>query len=298
MKVLVLGYGSAGRRHVEHLKALKQTVGVYDPKQAPLADPDVRCFAHEDMAWLWEPDAVVIATPAETHARLVFGAVAVKACQRVFVEKPLYLDCLEVPVFACPLPEVFQVGYQLRCHAGARALKLAVEEGRVGRVWCGRFYTGSHLDTWSGSGYADALLECSHELDAARWLFGDAEVVGAVQHGDTWEVALRHACGICSTVHMSTAERQYRREWEVVGLDGVVRWDSPEGHVTLARGGTLETIWRGGPVVENIAAYRAQLAAFVAGTTSPCTLGDGLAVLRLCDRARVLAQTLPTQSFV
>ena len=302
VKVLVLGYGSAGRRHVAHLLSLGARVAVYDPALVGRAvempadtrpAPPPRVFWDEGDAMRWGADAVLIATPAQDHLRALARVVAA-SFRHVFVEKPLALAAFEFD----GLDELcVQVGYQLRSHPGCRALKDAVDAGAVGSVQSARFYTGSHISTWGGSSYADALLECSHELDAARWVMGEAEVAGAACHPReaTWEVVLRHAGGPLSSVHMSTVEHLYSRRWCVVGTGGVATWDSAEALTTVERvGGAVETVWQGESMeAANRQAYRAQLEAFLsaarAGATPPCSLEDGLAALRLCDRARTLS---------
>jgi predicted dehydrogenase len=309
VRVLVVGYGSAGARHAQLLVDMGHDVVAYDA--------DVRAAERErhyrqgffgqqeeDAAWAWTTargegfDAAVIATPATEHLAGVCRAV--QAGLPVLVEKPVAASADHLSLFEALARDypahVAQVGYQLRCHEGPRALRDSMRGGAVGRVLASRLYTGSHLEAWGGrrSSYADALLECSHELDGARWLFGDLALLaaGVSATGGTWEVLLGSSCGPVS-VHMSTEERVYRRRWEVVGEDGVLTWDSVEGRVWLERRGAVDTLLRHDHLAANLAAYREQLARFVAAARvgpPPCTLREGLATLHLCQRAREAAK--------
>ena len=70
MKVLVFGAGSIGTRHVNNLKKYVET-GVYDPDENNLNkfkdDKLVNCFHHEDDAWQWKADGIVVSTPNNLH---------------------------------------------------------------------------------------------------------------------------------------------------------------------------------------------------------------------------------------
>lgn len=80
-------------------------------------------------------DAVVIATPPESHARL--ARLAVNAGKHVFVEKPLatsLADGLELQQVARAANRVVMAGHLLRFHGGVSSLRNLVSSGELGRV--------------------------------------------------------------------------------------------------------------------------------------------------------------------
>lgn len=82
-----------------------------------------------------EIDAVVLATPPESHARL--ARLAVSAGKHVFVEKPLatsLADGLELQQAARAASRVVMAGHLLRFHGGVAALRRLVSSGELGRV--------------------------------------------------------------------------------------------------------------------------------------------------------------------
>ena len=89
--------------------------------EAAIADPAV--------------NAVVLATPAETHGRLVLDAL--RAGKDVFVEKPLALDLQEARRI-CDVAEshgrVLMVGHLLQYHTAFLKLKEIVRNGDLGRL--------------------------------------------------------------------------------------------------------------------------------------------------------------------
>jgi predicted dehydrogenase len=80
-------------------------------------------------------DAVVIATPPESHARL--ARLAVDAGKHVFVEKPLatsLADGVELEQVARTRRRVVMAGHLLRFHGGVAKLRELVSSGELGRV--------------------------------------------------------------------------------------------------------------------------------------------------------------------
>lgn len=288
LNVLLIGKGSAGSRHYASLRADGCDVAVADPQCEP--DGSRRFATDADAARSFAPEAVVIATPADQHlaqlARWAFDQGL-----PTFVEKPLFTTA----DWSREGEPVVHVGYQLRFHDAAIAFRDAVKNGVAGAPMSARFYVGQDMRLWPGRGYADALLECSHELDAARWVLGDGTLAGAARVGETWEMLLRHDSGCVTTAHLSGDQVMTRRFWEVVGTRGFVRWSWDDDEV--ASGSSLQethVLWRGNARECNEHAYRAEIREFLRcararDRQTACTLADGLAVLRWCDEARAMA---------
>jgi predicted dehydrogenase len=91
-------------------------------------------------------DAVVLATPAATHAELTLEALA--HGKDVFVEKPLALDtraALEIQAATERSGRIVQVGHLLRYHPAVEWLDAAVQEGELGDlryIYCRRVNLG------------------------------------------------------------------------------------------------------------------------------------------------------------
>jgi UDP-2-acetamido-3-amino-2,3-dideoxy-glucuronate N-acetyltransferase len=89
--------------------------------QAVLSDPSV--------------DAVVIATPAETHFDLT--KLALRAGKDVFVEKPMTLkadETEELISMSAGLGRILMVGHLLEFHPAIIRLQQLIEEGHLGRI--------------------------------------------------------------------------------------------------------------------------------------------------------------------
>jgi UDP-2-acetamido-3-amino-2,3-dideoxy-glucuronate N-acetyltransferase len=83
-----------------------------------------------------EIDAVVVASPSETHGP--FGLEALRAGKHVFVEKPFALSSREARRMVSEARKrnrVLMVGHLLMYHPGVQALAKLVHKGAVGRVF-------------------------------------------------------------------------------------------------------------------------------------------------------------------
>jgi UDP-2-acetamido-3-amino-2,3-dideoxy-glucuronate N-acetyltransferase len=140
-RVACIGAGHWGKNLVRNFAELGALAAVCeaDParRQALEAQyPEVGVTGDVD-ALLRSPeiDAVVIATPAETHAGLVRRALA--AGKHVFVEKPLALSVEEGEELVASAERrgrVLMVGHLLWYHPAVLRLKEIIDEGELGRI--------------------------------------------------------------------------------------------------------------------------------------------------------------------
>lgn len=140
LKVCLVGCGSWGKNLARNFHALGALYGLCDSSPAALGlarlYPQARTYA-EFHEVLEDPavDAAVIATPAETHARLALAAL--EAGKDVFVEKPIALDCGDARRMvqaARARGKILMVGHLLRYHPAVRKLQDMLGEGLLGKI--------------------------------------------------------------------------------------------------------------------------------------------------------------------
>jgi predicted dehydrogenase len=293
LRVLVVGSGPAGRRHVRnalllgHDTALARRAG---RETAGLAtDLGVDVFAGLDQAASWEPDAVVAADPPSAHLTTARWAVE-RGC-RALVEKPLApspegVDALLAAAAAGGVR--LEVAYNLRFHPALQAIARAIGSGRIGRLLSARAEVGSYLPDWhpeldhraASPGRADlgggAALTLAHELDLVLWIAGEvADARGfaasrsslGIDTDDTAELVLRHTSGALSSVHVDLVDRSHHRGSRWVGDTGTLAWELG-GPVTATTAAGTETVWDD-PSFELAATYEAELAAFLGDEPFP-----------------------------
>ena len=141
-RVALLGHGQWGRNLARNLAKLGALSMVSDPNPDRLtsvadAYPGVNAVS-DPMAVLESPeiDAVVVATPAASHAAL--ARLAIEHGKDVMVEKPLALnvrDGIDVATLAAQHGRVLMVGHLLEYHPAVEKLRELVSSGALGRIY-------------------------------------------------------------------------------------------------------------------------------------------------------------------
>ncbi|KER81000.1 oxidoreductase [Xanthomonas arboricola pv. celebensis] len=189
----VVGYGYVGRTF--HAPLIAGTPGLAlhsvvssKPQQVQADFPDVAVLADLETA-LADPalDAVVLATPNQTHAPFALQALA--AGKHVLVDKPFVLDAAqarEVVAAAAAAGRIVSVFQNRRWDADFLTVRRLIDEGQLGEVV--EFH--SHFDRfrpqvrdrWRESDIPGAGLWYDlgpHLLDQALQLFGTPQAIGA-----------------------------------------------------------------------------------------------------------------------
>ena len=140
-KIALLGCGYWGKNLARNLKKLDALKLVCDPAQvgreiAKEKVPGVTISCNfEDAIYSNDIDAVVIATPAESHFEL--AATALKAGKDVFVEKPMALNVkhgLEMQRLANEKGRILMVGHLLEYHSAVLRLRELIGGGELGNL--------------------------------------------------------------------------------------------------------------------------------------------------------------------
>jgi len=211
VKILVVGLGSIGQRHVRNLRALlgdrveilahrvRGLDGVITEGMAVEAGSSVTAkygvtpFDRLETALAQRPDAVFVCNPTSEH--LSTALAAVHAGCHVFVEKPLSHspDGIDELIAAADAAQrVVAVGYQMRRHPALLRTRALLQQRAIGRMISVRAEMGEYLPDahpyedyrTSYAARADlggGVLRCYiHEFDYLCWLFGLPRRVFAV----------------------------------------------------------------------------------------------------------------------
>jgi len=315
MQFLVVGCGSIGRRHTRNLRELGvQDILVFDPDQERGARLAAECQAEQatrlELAYAQRPEAALICAPTSLH--LTLAKQALRHNCHLFVEKPLSHNLEGVQEFVREVEargRVLLMGYNLRFDPLLHQLRAWLEESRIGHVISARLHVGSYLPSWRPwedyrGGYGankslggGVILDASHELDYALWLFGapDSVYCAGGKHSslqidveDVAEIILSYDKSVIS-VHLDYVSPSPQRTCDVVGDDGQIHADLIARKLMLfdkaARQWDPPHIYC--PFDE---LYRIEMRHFldcVAGKTSPAIDSSAtVASLRLADAAK------------
>lgn len=185
-KILIISLGSIGQRHLRNTRAMlpDAQIAVYRqhtstngkvPEGADLVFDDFQ--AAQD----FRPDAVIVSSPAHKHIEMARPFAAQGA--HLFIEKPLAHEAAALVDFK-ESSSFVMVGYVLRFLPALNFIRDLLADGTYGTVRKAHVQVGQWLPDWRpDSDYrhgvsaqkklgGGALLELSHELDYATWLFG------------------------------------------------------------------------------------------------------------------------------
>ena len=252
MKILVVGCGSIGERHIRNLTML--SVGkiiACDTNPERLVFITEKYGIQETYTELQEAidqeiDAVLICTPPNSHIPIAVKAVGSKA--HVFIEKPMSnsLDGVdELIKRASKNGLIICVGYNFRFHRGLELVKNMLDRGEIGTILSARAEFGQYLPDWRpwqdymqsytakkdlGGGI---ILDGSHEIDYMCWLLGDVDEIFCftgkvssleVETEDATEILLKFKSGAIGEVHLDFVRRDYSRTCEIIGETGTIKW--------------------------------------------------------------------------
>jgi predicted dehydrogenase len=261
VRVLVVGLGSIGRRHLSNLRRQLPDSDITVWRHARVAGLDQipaeadRIVYGLDEALSHRPEIAILASPASSHVPT--AAALASAGVHMLVEKPLSdsLDGIDALLDDCRRQGlVLMVGYHLRFSPSLNCLRNAVADGVVGRILSVRSEVGQYLPEWRpGADYRQGVsarrdlgggvvLELSHELDYVRWIGGEIRSVSAeigqlggleIDVEDVAEILLRFTSGAIGSVHLDMLQRSATRTCKVIGTEGILGWDGLDGCVRL-----------------------------------------------------------------
>lgn len=258
MHIVVLGFGSIGRRHLANLRSLapncKITVVRHRLEDSQL--PDGANFLVHSLAevLLSHPDAVIICGPTTLHYEQSITALVAGA--HVFLEKPIacsIADAENIASTAQSMRKAVFVGYNLRFLPSLQTFRRELLAGSIGRALSARAEIGQFLPDWRpGTDYRESNsarvalgggieLELSHEIDYIAWLFGRAKTVSAtlcrksdleIDGNDTAEILIEFESGTLASVHLDMTDLATNRKCRIVGTTGTLLWDAILGTVS------------------------------------------------------------------
>lgn len=248
----VIGLGNISHRHRKNLKLLypkseiialsaRGSAITYLPENADRVVDEI-----EKLIQL-RPRFVIIASPANLH--IPHAVSLVQAGIPCLIEKPLSITYSE----AKPLIQLshmkntpIAVGYCLRYMPAAKKMQELIANNMLGEIYNITIEVGQYLPDWRPNiDYRDsvsaqkhlgggALLELSHELDYAQWLFGELLVKHALLRKsselnldveDLVDVVFSTENGAYMHIHLDFLQHTPQRYCTVKGANGRIHWN-------------------------------------------------------------------------
>jgi len=318
LKLGVVGAGAWGRNHVRTAATLAEA------ELAAVCDADAKTrerigrqypavHVTADVAdLLGRVDAVVIASPAATHARVALQCIdAGKPC---LVEKPFALTTRDAEAVAARAAErkvPVLAGHLLVFHPAVERLRALVQGGDLGRIY---YLYGLRVNLGQIRADENALWSFGpHDVSVALYLLGEPPVRVAA-HGKSYLQAnvedvvfltMEFGSGVLAHVQLSWLDPHKERKLTVVGANKMAVFDDMEAREKLRiydKGvdrppeygsyGEALTIREGDifipkiPNAEPLAAEQSHFVRVARGAEAPrASAEDGVRVVRVLDAA-------------
>jgi len=246
VRIGVLGAGAWGKNHVRTIS------GMGEAELSAVADTDVKvreklarqypaALITDDPAKVIEQsDAVIVATPARTHAELAMKAM--EAGRPTLVEKPFALtvaDAERMADMAAKKGVPLLVGHLLEYHPVVEKLRAMIQEKSLGDIF---YLYSQRVNLGQIRPDENALWSFGpHDVSVALFLLGEAPVTVAAQgHSylqkgieDIVFLHMNFRSGVMAHVQMSWLDPHKERRLTVVGSRQMAVFDDMAGREKL-----------------------------------------------------------------
>lgn len=251
MKILIVGFGSIGKRHFENLSKISNHQIILCSKRNDLSSIRSKgTIIHDNIedAIKEAPDIAFVTNETSLHVKTAI--LLSKNNIGLFLEKPLSnsekdLDKLKSIVLKNKI--ITQIGCNMRFHPCMVEIKKLLTKKYLGKIFSVQIESGSYLPDWHPYedyriGYAanDKLgggisLTCIHEIDLLYWFFGKPKEIFSitgkfgdlkVKTDDHSSMILRFEKNIIAEVHLDYLQRPEFKRCKIRGANGILYWDS------------------------------------------------------------------------
>ena len=257
MKILIIGLGSIGKRHLNILKNMNKKINIIalrSDRNAKKID-GAKNYYNLQNALKEKPDIAFITTPTSLHIK--YATKCAKAGCHLFIEKPLshnQKDIKELINIVKKNNLITLMGCNMRFNPVIKKLKEKIYELDLKNIYSYRINCGSHLPDWRpnrdykktysakkemGGG---VILDLIHEIDYAYWLFGEIENLKSysdhisnlkINTEDFAEIILKNKNNIIGNIHLNYYRLNAKRYIEIIAKDLLIEADLLNGKLNI-----------------------------------------------------------------
>ncbi len=314
--IALVGLGSIGKRHLGVLRHLRPDLEISVVRSgfgALCAEESLanRTVFSIEQALQKGARAFILASPASLHIEQALQCIR-GGTSHILIEKPLSSDTKkinELLTLAENYRTLIQVGYVLRFDPSLIFFRERAMSRALGKILHVKIECGSYLPDWRlGQDYRESvsarselgggvLLELSHELDYAYWLFGpfqDLQARCQKSHSlglsveEAAHIVLTNQEGVLISILIDFNRRLPQRRCVIQGTEGELIWDGIERFVQwnpLKGYSEVRNFF-----LERDDLYRAQLINFLEciekGQKPKVSFEESIEVMKLIDHSR------------
>ena len=273
VRILVVGLGSIGTRHIKNLLKFNdvEIIILTKRKNVKLKHKRIKIFNLLSKCLQEKPEIAFITNESSYHLKTTIKLA--KLGLDLFIEKPLSdslngLDELKKIVGKNKL--VTQVGCNLRFFPCIKKIKCLVNKRIVGKPISVQVETGSYLPDWHpnedySKGYAarkdlggGILLTAIHEIDYLYWIFGKIDQVLSITGkfsnlkitaDDLSTSIVKFKNNVVGEIHLDYFQRPYFKSIKIRCSKGIIKWETDSNDIKIFNSNSKK--WTGVKVKNN-----------------------------------------------
>ncbi len=240
-KILVVGYGSIGLRHVNNLKQFNCKVSILENQRKEFPND---CKIYREINDIDEIfDGIIISTPTSDHIKCLNNLLSFS--NYFLIEKPVSNNETEKKKVKKKRGKKIFVSCNMRFHDAINIIKKNLK--LVGDVYYAHAFYGYYLPYMrknvdyekvycskfnKGGG---VIFDTIHEIDYLWWLFGSIKKISShsfklsklkINVEDFSNTVLQHKSGVISNILVDYLSQYKKRGCEIVGQKGSILWNS------------------------------------------------------------------------
>lgn len=254
-QVIVVGAGNWGKNLIRNFYQLNALAGVAEVNPQ-LRDavakqyPDIPLFTNYEQALASTTSAIVLATPAPTHFKLGWSALA--AGKDLFVEKPMTLkssEARQLAEYAEQESQILMVGHLLLYQPAIRWIREYLASGKVGKVYhvatqrvkLGRVRQEENV-WWSFAPHDVSVVLDLLGNPTLKQLQAQGQAILQSQIEDNVQVDLQFEGGQTGHLHCSWYWPELKRSTTVIAEKQMLVYDEVSQQVTVYDKGVHEDL--------------------------------------------------------
>jgi len=319
MLIGIFGTGSIGKRHAANIQKILPAARLIFFRENGTASETTRQFGAKvaalDSDEIKKCQMIIIANPSALHCETLKKILLHNI--PCYIEKPVVTETSQVQEVENLLGKYqapSMVGCNLRFLPSLVNLKKLLDSGKIGKPIRASLEAGQWLPDWRkhvdyrNSYSADktkgggVIFDLIHEIDTARWLFGEFDIVKSVygkfsdleiNSEDVASIILaKSKLPPVVSINIDYISRKARRKITIIGDEGNLVWDFQNKILQVESADNVENIEVKAEDFDvgqtYISAMSELIAAIKGGNKTSQTIEDGLNSSRLAIKAKMI----------
>jgi len=256
-KILIVGYGSIGKRHMRNILSKKNMNIIICSKRKDLKfqEKNIKIVKTIDQGIAEKPDMAFITN--ETNYHISVATKLANAGIDLFIEKPLSSSENGIKQLKKIIKQkgiITLIGCDHRFHPCLKKIKEIIDKKRLGRIMSVQVESSSLLSDWHPyedyrKGYSakeelggGIAMTMTHELDFLRWFFGEIKEIFSITKkiseleitaDDISTMTMIFKNNIIGELHLDYFARPQFKSCKIRSTKGTLYWNSDENSVKI-----------------------------------------------------------------